>query len=78
MEHANWVLFVASGRAVTSKTLLVALALLVGGKQPTDANLKQMLSIKFCVELRKTHTDTWNLIQKVYSDLVLLRTHVFE
>jgi len=41
-------------------------------------NVEQRVSVKFCVKLGKSATETYDLSKKVYGDECLSRTQVFE
>ena len=41
-------------------------------------NMEQHVNMKFCLKLRKSATETHNLLKKVYGDECLSRTQVFE
>jgi len=43
-----------------------------------SVNMEQRVSVKFCVKLEKSTTETYNLLNKVYGDECLYRTQVFE
>jgi hypothetical protein len=40
--------------------------------------MEQRMNIKFCVKLGKTPTETYEMLQTVYSDGALSRSSVFE
>jgi hypothetical protein len=40
--------------------------------------MEQRVHIKFCVELGKTPTETYEMLQAVYDDEALSRSSVFE
>jgi len=41
-------------------------------------NVEEHVNLKFCLKLRKSATETHNLLKKVYGDECLSRTQVFE
>ena len=43
-----------------------------------DINVEQCVNVKFCVQLGKSATETYDLLKKVYGDECLSRTQVFE
>ncbi|XP_035212173.1 protein GVQW3-like [Stegodyphus dumicola] len=43
-----------------------------------DANCEQRVSSKFCVKLRKTPSETWNIIKKAYASEALSKSRGFE
>jgi hypothetical protein len=43
-----------------------------------SVNVEQRVNVRFCVELGKSATETYDLLKKVYGDECLSRTQVFE
>ena len=43
-----------------------------------SVNVEQRVNVKFCVKLRKSTTEMYDLLKKVYGDECLSRTQVFE
>ena len=43
-----------------------------------SVNVEQCVNVKFCVKLRKSDTETYDLLKKVYGDDCLSHTQVFE
>jgi hypothetical protein len=43
-----------------------------------SVNVEQCVNVKFCVRIGKSATDTYDMLKKVYGDLCLPHTQVFE
>ena len=43
-----------------------------------SVNVGQRINVTFCVKLGKSTTETYDLLNKVYGDVCLSRTQVFE